>query len=231
MGCCPNQYPLKSISPNDRALFDHLVIAICQRNITAIRSIIENASEQAFNFINHGNSIYHHVVIYSPFYTLTELKTLCHIIHKNHKKLGKVDTISNGTSHVQILKDEKNNYTISYVDVQMANNKNLYTLRGVDALTLLYEIKLAFLVTESIADHLDILVETLNKIKNETTLKKYDASDDMDKTKCIICTVNERNVVINNCRHSSTCKTCTQSLTNCPICRTSIISTEYVYIS
>lgn len=48
---------------------------------------------------------------------------------------------------------------------------------------------------------------------------------------CIICMVNERNIVFVPCRHFGTCKACSEKLVQCPMCRTFIESRQKVFLN
>lgn len=48
---------------------------------------------------------------------------------------------------------------------------------------------------------------------------------------CIICMVNERNVLFVPCRHFGTCKPCSEKLIQCPTCRTFIESRQKVFLN
>ena len=46
---------------------------------------------------------------------------------------------------------------------------------------------------------------------------------DDDEKECIICMDKEKNSVLSPCGHFMTCDLCSRQLTQCPICRSSIV--------
>lgn len=191
------------LSDNNIALFNNLVMALSKHNITIIKSILENSSDDAFNFLIDGKSIYHYIVIYSPFLSKLNLQELCQIIYNNRNKLGSINTLSKTKKYVQIIKTT-GGYDINYTDDKTTSvnlgygydnlgfrickyrydpKENLYTLNGVDALTLLYEIRNLFFSAEKMDDNLDILTNVLNKIKMENDKMEKDQLELKNKLK------------------------------------------------
>ncbi|EDO39401.1 predicted protein [Nematostella vectensis] len=57
---------------------------------------------------------------------------------------------------------------------------------------------------------------------------------DMDEnqgTQCVICLENQRNVVLLNCGHVCSCRTCAQQIHQCPVCRGDIVRMVPIYQS
>ena len=57
--------------------------------------------------------------------------------------------------------------------------------------------------------------------------------DDDDESKlCVICMEGKKDVLVMPCRHLCLCKACSSNtaLTECPICRTAIVSTIAVFL-
>lgn len=49
--------------------------------------------------------------------------------------------------------------------------------------------------------------------------------------KCNICCANDKNILFEPCKHVYLCSECSELVTECPICRTTITSTTTIYIS
>lgn len=66
---------------------------------------------------------------------------------------------------------------------------------------------------------------------NLSWIEKLQEEKKSDMLLCVICTVNQRDVVYMPCCHFSTCTICSKKIKECPICRTFIESTKKVFLS
>jgi hypothetical protein len=73
--------------------------------------------------------------------------------------------------------------------------------------------------------------EYLLKIKIRENLYTEIANDIESNYNCIVCYENRRDTCLNPCKHLSMCKNCASNISNCPICRCKIISTNKIYFS
>jgi len=73
-----------------------------------------------------------------------------------------------------------------------------------------------------------------NKIKIiQVTEGETPKKEDLEETKCIICTVNDRDVILYKCGHVCCCQDCAEKFLKgvCPVCRSSIEEIHKVFFS
>ena len=64
-------------------------------------------------------------------------------------------------------------------------------------------------------------VTPFSKIKDEKT--------NHSELECVVCKENKKNIILKPCNHMAMCKTCSEKVTSCPLCREPIRRREGVY--
>lgn len=68
-----------------------------------------------------------------------------------------------------------------------------------------------------------------NAIMANNIISEEDSKNDIIVNKCCICYENNANLLFLPCSHYCCCKSCSSSLTSCPICRTNILNKRSIF--
>ena len=67
--------------------------------------------------------------------------------------------------------------------------------------------------------------------QDATRVAEYRADEAEDRQLCIVCTTEERQIVIAPCQHCVLCERCAEQVQTCPICRADIQSRQRLTLS
>lgn len=228
-------------SENDKVKMKALIEFIVRHDANNVRNILSDKNNKRFYFLHNGLPIYHWIVLYSIFYSRDKLKELCEAIYEHRSKLGPIKKLDSKTIEcvqfarsdaIQVLKSNANaSYDIYLHDSKTAANldtKDIFKINKVDPIAFCYSLKSGFIPLIKGEDNLDLVLDMLNRIKGEQKNKNYKPSGN---NLCLVCSTEEKTMMIRKCNHIVTCKDCLSTIKECPVCRSKIESAERVYIS
>lgn len=197
---------------------------------------LSKASKLDFKY--QGLTFYHLFIVNVINYKKKKLQALCDQVYEHCSKLGPID-VSSDYKYLQINYDMNIPlYQIQWLDndykevpqliqindsrghlgyhkvVHKIYHRNIYHEGSITPTQLCLVIK-KFLNANQLPDHLDLVIDLLNRIKCQQELDK-----------CAVCRKSGLNITIKPCNHKSICDKCVKRKTNCPICQGSIIETK-----
>jgi hypothetical protein len=217
MGICCSNVAQEQTSTN----LNTLIYSIKNVDAGNAKFVIENCPTKFDAYINQF-TFYHYLVIWSIYYTRSELKEICDIVYKNRHKFGDHKRPTLTDKYVCYI-SKSGSTSISFPH-EPGYEPYTFKLKDQSPLSLCLEIKVCFLAKQNYSDNSDIIVDLLNKLTEVQEKKEIKDSD-----VCTICMSNKKNIIFKNCNHISTCQDCSIKLQSCPMCRATIVKKEVVF--
>lgn len=219
-----NSIQKNSIQKNSIQKENNLILIkdnLYNSNVVNIKSIMDN-SVHDFSGLYEGFSIYHYLILFANRIDIRSLREICDILYDNRHRFGSYYLISK--PKFKWVRYRNNNVIFTHSS-ERSYNEFICKVQGLDPLHLCLELQTHL----SNNDKYLIIISLLNKLKS---LKKKPKSNQVEPQlfNCGICFTKDKNMLLKPCNHLVCCDICIDKLTNCPLCRTTIISREKIYV-